>query len=319
MGSGRMVLAECRYGWQTETYQRTSKKVRYMFYNYLDTLVLFRKLAPGTTRDTMYSVLTSIMLDPTFAITDTVAIAHMDWEERWHLAGRPFYRVWPKVMSMLLKLDLSAVPASFCRLPRGIDQLLIQLPSGNGLADDGGDLQTIIVGHVMTRVGPGVSVGSFDGKLSAIGPDMSVPLVDMWVFPSTDEPLRTVLDSLRIAAPLQTSLTVRDKVLSLVTTLCLLDSDPELIAPYVLTNDEAKAITQADIDRLSAKARRRGRYGWDVGKSIEVMPHYRRPHTALFWTGEGRKVPVIRLRKGALVHRSKIESIPTGYLNDSAS
>ena len=46
------------------------------------------------------------------------------------------------------------------------------------------------------------------------------------------------------------------------------------------------------------RARRRGKLGWNVGARIEVMPHYRRPHPALVWTGPGRAVPRIVMRKG---------------------
>jgi hypothetical protein len=35
------------------------------------------------------------------------------------------------------------------------------------------------------------------------------------------------------------------------------------------------------------KAHRRGKVGWNVGRHIEVAPHYRRPHMALVWTGTG--------------------------------
>ena len=41
------------------------------------------------------------------------------------------------------------------------------------------------------------------------------------------------------------------------------------------------------------KAHRRGKVGWNVGRHIEVAPHYRRPHMALVWTGTGRAVPKI--------------------------
>jgi hypothetical protein len=288
-----------------------------MFYNYPDTLPLFHRLMPNTTREQMYALVMTILDDPGVTQGDTIGIAHLDWERHWHMAERPFYRLWPKIIPMLLRLDLSAVPASACKLPNGLTHLLVQMPKGNGLCDDGTDLQTIIVGDVTTRVGPGIAVGGMDGKTQRTG-QIDVPLVDMWVFPHTDQPLVEVLDALRIAAPLQASLTLRDKVISLVTTLCLLDSDPGLLTPVLLSNDVRKAITQADIDRLADKARRRGRYGWDIGKGVEVMPHYRRPHTALMWTGSGRKVPKVVLRKGSLVHRSKIENIPTGYLDDTA-
>ncbi len=64
------------------------------------------------------------------------------------------------------------------------------------------------------------------------------------------------------------------------------------------------------------RARRRGKLGWNVGQRIEVMPHYRRPHPALVWTGHGRTVPRIVLRKGSVVHRDVLARVPTGFVGE---
>ncbi len=61
------------------------------------------------------------------------------------------------------------------------------------------------------------------------------------------------------------------------------------------------------------KAHRRGKVGWDVGRQVEVMPHYRRPHLMLAWTGPGRAVPKIVPRRGSIVHRSAVEKVPSGF------
>jgi hypothetical protein len=276
-------------------------------YDYHDTYSTYQRLTGCRSREEMYRVLNSI--GPT-ASRDLIGFAHLQWEEEWFSARRPFYRVWPSIIPMLLKLDLSKITAASAKLP--IDNLLIQLPVGNGLGDNGRDLHYIMAGSVETRKGPGTLVGSVDGSMNA-----EVPLVDMWLFERSDDTLAETLNRLRQAAPLNASTDVRDRAISLVTTLCLLDSDPELISPVLLAADAAKAtFTKADLQRMIDRARKRGRIGWDVGKGIEVVPHYRRPHPALMWTGEGRKVPRIVLRKGAVVHRSKVETIPTGYQDD---
>ena len=61
-----------------------------------------------------------------------------------------------------------------------------------------------------------------------------------------------------------------------------------------------------------SKAERRGVLGWDIGKRVEVMPHYRRPYFGLRWTGEGRTVAKIVPIKGAIIHREAIVQGPTG-------
>jgi len=40
---------------------------------------------------------------------------------------------------------------------------------------------------------------------------------------------------------------------------------------------------------------------------------YRRLHPALVWTGHGRTVPRIVLRKGSVVHRDVLAQAPTGF------
>jgi hypothetical protein len=70
---------------------------------------------------------------------------------------------------------------------------------------------------------------------------------------------------------------------------------------------------QSHDQKFVDKAHRRGKVGWDVGRHIEVIPHYRRPHMALVWTGQGRGVPRIVPRKGSVVHREVVERVPSGF------
>jgi len=49
------------------------------------------------------------------------------------------------------------------------------------------------------------------------------------------------------------------------------------------------------------KAHRRGRVGWNVGRRIEVAPHYQRPHLMLAWTGGGPGCS------------RKVEKVPSGF------
>jgi hypothetical protein len=64
---------------------------------------------------------------------------------------------------------------------------------------------------------------------------------------------------------------------------------PSVIEPDVLSKDRDKFETSGD-DRYVDKAHRRGKIGWNVGRRIEVAPHYRRPHMVLVWTGVGRAI-----------------------------
>lgn len=108
----------------------------------------------------------------------------------------------------------------------------------------------------------------------------------------------------------------------LVVTLFLLEDNAELIEPDVLAKDRFR-VNGADEElfaRLVEKAKKRGKYGFVVGRALservargEMSPHTRAPHLALFWEGPGRKIPVIKLRDGSLIHRKKVLDVPTGY------
>ena len=93
--------------------------------------------------------------------------------------------------------------------------------------------------------------------------------------------------------------------------LCLLEDNPQVVSPDVLADDRAKYEASRD-QKFVEKAHRRGKVGWDVGRHIEVIPHYRRPHMTLVWTGHGRTVPRIVPRKGSVVHREVVEKVPLG-------
>ena len=99
-------------------------------------------------------------------------------------------------------------------------------------------------------------------------------------------------------------------------TLCLLDEDPEVISPDVFFDDR-RDYEETGGEKYVEKARRRGKVGWDIGRRIEKLPHYRRPHMALVWTGKGRKIRKVVPRKGSIVHRDKVEEIPSGFLGEA--
>jgi hypothetical protein len=94
--------------------------------------------------------------------------------------------------------------------------------------------------------------------------------------------------------------------------LCLLDNAPSVIGPDVLSKARARFEESGD-QKYIAKAHRRGKVGWNVGRKIEVAPHYRRPHMTLVWTGRGRAVPRVVPRRGSVVYRELVEKVPSGF------
>jgi len=93
------------------------------------------------------------------------------------------------------------------------------------------------------------------------------------------------------------------------------DSDSDIIAPDILIKDVSKWDKASEAQRLEIilRAHRRGKKGWNIGASIEYAPHYRRPHPALVRVGKGRRLTRIVMRKGSVVHRGKLTTIPSGF------
>lgn len=97
----------------------------------------------------------------------------------------------------------------------------------------------------------------------------------------------------------------------------MLANDPSIITPDVLSKDRDRYDRETDEawkERAVERARRRGVVGWNIGADYEVCPHYRRPHFGIRYTGKGGTVPRIVPIKGAVVHRSKLTEVPTGYI-----
>lgn len=97
----------------------------------------------------------------------------------------------------------------------------------------------------------------------------------------------------------------------------LLADDPSIITPDVLSRDRDRYDRETDEawkQRAVDRARRRGVVGWNIGADYEVCPHYRRPHFGLRHTGKGGTVPRIVPIKGAVVHRSRLTEVPTGWM-----
>jgi hypothetical protein len=240
-------------------------------------------------------------------------------EWRWETLRRPYYNVYPSVIPMLTRLNLD-LDFDFIRLPT--PSLCVRLPKNpakNPLSFDWKGEKVHVCSILMGE--------GFDGKGIRIHVDIGALRPGcMRLHPHLNlcsAPGRTLEQCLSDAATLPSeanAITVPDSLmhdcLRLCCTLCLLGSDPELISPDVLANDRA-AYQQTGLRKYVEKAHRRGKLGWDVGRHIEVMPHYRRPHLMLAWTGKGHTVPKIVPRKGCLVHRDVVEKVPAGFLEEA--
>ena len=238
-------------------------------------------------------------------------------EQGWEKSRRPYYNLWPSIVPMLTRLDLD-LDSDLIRLP--LPALCIRFPKDpakNPLKFDwkGEEVPVRCIMMAEINQGTGISVLIDIGEVMG---EIGLPVYTYRNFPR--KPGLTVEQSLAglgtnglfadIGIQVPDSL-VMDCV-RLCCSLCLLENDPSIISPDVLADDRAKYEASGD-QKYVEKAHRRGKVGWDVGKHIEVIPHYRRPHMALVWTGRGRAVPKVVPRKGSVVHREAVEKLPSGF------
>lgn len=238
----------------------------------------------------------------------STAAYHVLLELSWWLELRPYYKVWPSIIKALTKISMD-VEVSKIELKEF--PLLIRLPLG---------CESHGIQYVLTR---------FDKKANALiiqlnhedgkSLDMLPPFrftegrTLQWFIENT------CLKGLQMQDGRESSV-VLDRVktaLQIALTICLLADDPSIITPDVLSKDRKRYEAETDEawkERAVARARHRGVVGWNIGAEYEVCPHYRRPHLMLAWTGKGRSIPKVVSRRGAVVHRSKLTEVPTGYI-----
>jgi hypothetical protein len=237
-------------------------------------------------------------------------------ERDWEKLRRPYYNLYPAIVPMLTRLNLDLdsdlirlpLPALCVRFPKDLAKNPLQFDwKGKSVP-----IRCILMGDM--NEGKGISVLIDIGEVMPGG----VPIYTYRNFPR--KPGLTVEQSL---ASLGTKglfadigIVIPDELVTdcirLCCSLCLLENDPSVISPDVLTDDRAK-FEQTGDEKCVSKAHRRGKVGWNVGQQIEVAPHYRRPHLTLVWTGHGRSVPKIVPRRGAIVHREIVAKVPSGF------
>ncbi len=238
-------------------------------------------------------------------------------ERDWEKAHRPYYNLWPSIVPMLTRLDLD-LDSDLIRLP--LPALCIRFPrdpARNPLKFDWKGKEVTVRCIMMGEIndGTGLSVLMDIGEVMG---GVGVPIYTYRNFPR--RPGLTVEQSLASLGTkglfAEIGIVVPDALVMdcvrLCCSLCLLENDPSIISPDVLADDRAKFEASGD-QKFVDKAHRRGKVGWDVGQHIEVIPHYRRPHMTLVWTGHGRVVPRIVPRRGSVVHREVVEKVPSGF------
>ncbi len=92
-------------------------------------------------------------------------------------------------------------------------------------------------------------------------------------------------------------------------------ADERFVDPILLQRDQTKPLDDDARKRAKNRAVRNGVHGFELGKDLQVSPHFRRPHFAIRWTGQGRKVPRLVMVRGCYINKG-LTTVPTGYEDD---
>lgn len=294
------------------------------FYEYTTVFDLYRKIFPELRmkdREAVYlHILAGVHNHPNRKLSVT---EHNQFytESRWYENSRPYYNVWPGISKHLIKLRLDAVRTDDVHIPCGT--LLFRLSESDRTLDFGpSKVMSVLANDVINNDGDRqiifyIDVGERDEK--------GIPIITYqnFIFPA-GETINNLIDKYPDDPSLHEGLQIPRETLidalKLCISCCLISQDKEegLIVPDVLTADREKFERSGDI-KYFEKAKRRGKFGWNVGAKLDVSPHWRRAHAALYWTGTGRNTPKIIFRKGSIVHREVVKSIPTGKFDHDNS
>jgi hypothetical protein len=275
-----------------------------------------------------------------------------DWilgEQRWRERDRPYYNVYPIIFDALKTVQLD-VPWSQVIMPQD-KSLLVRFPMGgepHGLAA----IRFNEFGTHPSLQGPagqsqaagihtkqGVNVGSrnihFDFFFVDSKPSLARMFESSFALAIPEEPL-TVEESLcrddclcgpvrKLGLPQYKDL--RTFALRLLGFISLVGQDPDVVTPLVLAKDVDRYESLSDDaarQLLVDRAQRLNGRGFDFGGTLQQQydeaqqdssrkVHYRKPHWALVWVGQGRSTPKMILRRGSWVNAADLFGVPTGY------
>jgi 5-methylcytosine-specific restriction endonuclease McrA len=253
------------------------------------------------------------------------AIMRYQIESCWLQDERPYYNVYPIVLGLAEKTDLS-FPLSRVKLPH--QAMLFRFPAGH---EPSGISAAIICTDVPNPALPGDRRHPFVALAGGLCPHSGQYTFSMSTIEDYGDPEITVAESIGRQDELNSIMPnggpaadrVKEKlaiIFRLAVIAAQLSEGRDLITPIVLAKDRKRYEQADDAEKrwLEERAARVAGRGFDFGRELqhqsEQSPHWRNPHLALFWTGEGRTRPVLKLRAGCVVLPKHMSEVPTGLM-----
>ena len=253
------------------------------------------------------------MLDRGLPLSDSRVLRYSA-EQMWYGEKRPYYQLYPAIRDMMLETSLD-IPITSLTYP--YEAISINMPTKDNPLNIHSILPVrsttafIVLYSSADKNGKGVT-GCFQIGLTSEAQTVEEAIENL-----------PVDSQVEFAADPDAQLRF---VLKVACAVSILSNSPDFIERRPLSKDLHRWET-GDEDlrkRLEDKAERRlSQKGHTIGRSLEkeiqrgeTSPHFRRPHLATFWTGKGRAVPVLKLRKGSVIKSKKATSVPTGFRDD---
>jgi hypothetical protein len=296
----------------------------------------YKTVRPLGAKGTSLDWIRAELLRPALTKQDFTSMLRSLTESSWLMHDRPFYNVYPVAVDLCQKLSLNmtwgdiTLPTRYLLLrfpvgsePLGIRCFLARAPSSQ-------TLRSPTQVHE-SRMGTLQAMKSLELLASIQASEHCYG----WAYQSTEGRLRDqkVFESLSDEFPVDKARFDQDFgdiphahlhanfIIRLLAFIGLIARGNDLITPAVLAadRDEYDATTDESRKRwLEQRSIRRQGVGFDIGRSLEEQrmnsPHWRAPHLALFHTGPGRSVPVLKVRSGCVVVPKDYLDVPTGYM-----
>lgn len=235
------------------------------------------------------------------------AVSRAEW--MWYRAGCWYYKVWPGVAEAMMRVKLDRPGPEFGLADTA---LMLRFADQRGPVHNGVRLKTALVTNNKNVLSVVVEYGAHgrDEPFKVVSVPTDVP----------DKTLGEVLSDPRLvpclvdeSARLDPGLVMDNSdALRLAVAVILMRRDPAFVTPDQWDHRaafDADSVLKERVERAEV----RGVRGFRIGEQYEQVPHLRRPHLGLRWTGEGRRVARIVPIKGAVVHRKKLTEVPTGH------
>ena len=245
---------------------------------------------------------------------------------QWHKEAMPFYRVYPAFQKQLSALgeDILENTNTFdFDIDKSLEAIAIEFPISNEPIHLCGMVTTLKRDSGHTKTHPDFSMYTYFWYKENGATKHGSNFLHV-VNPSTEG------DSFR-----KSCLKIEDninremfsKTLQTYAAIIAIGNNPDLLQPISLSKDREKYEKTLD-PKLIDKAKRRGVFGFDVGKIFEdeeqieenmkraggtVAPHYRKSHLAWQPHGPGNSLRKLILKKGSHVNLDKAKKVPMGY------